>query len=119
MRVLYSFPHRIGASRICSTAWYLVAGAASAGVDVVAAVGSVARPLPDSVEVVETLARGRVKIPYRAVGDRRMFAIHDHLVARWLRRHREEIDLVHVWPSGALETLRIAKELDIPTLLER
>jgi glycosyltransferase involved in cell wall biosynthesis len=119
MRVLYSFPHRIGASRICRTAWYLVAGVASAGVDVVAAVGSVARPLPDSVEVVETLARGRVKIPYRAVGSMRMFAIHDHLVARWLRRHREEIDLVHVWPSGALETLRVAKELDIPTLLER
>ena len=119
MRVLYSFPHRIGASRICTTAWYQVAGVASAGVDVVAAVGSVARPLPDSVEIVETLARGRVKIPYRAVGSMRMFAVHDHLVARWLRRHREEIDLVHVWPCGALETLRVAKELDIPTLLER
>jgi glycosyltransferase involved in cell wall biosynthesis len=119
MRVLYSFPHRIGASRICTTAWYQVAGVAATGVDVVAAVGSVARPLPNSVKVVETLARGRVKIPYRAVGSRRMFAAHDHLVARWLRRHRDEIDLVHVWPSGALETLRIAKELDIPTFLER
>jgi glycosyltransferase involved in cell wall biosynthesis len=119
IRALYSFPHRIGAGRICTTAWYQVAGAAAAGVEVVATVGSAARPLPDGVETVETLARGHVKVPYRMLGGMRMFAIHDRLVARWLRRHRQEIDLVHLWPCGALETLRVAKELGIPTVLER
>ena len=119
MRVLYSFPHRIGAARICTTAWYQVSGTAKAGVDYVAMVGSVERQLPDHVEAIQTLARGRAKIPYRLVGSRRMFALHDHLVARWLRRHRHEIDLVHVWPSGALETITEAKRLGIPTVLER
>lgn len=119
MRVLYSFPHRIGAGRICTTAWYQVTGTARAGIDYVAMVGSVERQLPDNVEAIQTLARGRAKIPYRLVGSRRMFALHDRLVARWLRRHRHEIDLVHVWPSGALETITEARRLRIPTVLER
>jgi glycosyltransferase involved in cell wall biosynthesis len=119
MRVLYSFPHRIGAGRICTTAWYQVAGTATAGVDLVAAVGSVARPLPDGVETVEMLARGRLKIPYRGLGTMRMLALHDRLVARWLRRHRQGVDVVHLWPCAALETARAAKELGVPTVLER
>ena len=85
----------------------------------VAFVGSAAKPLPDGIETLETLARGRIKIPYRALGGMRMFALHDRVVARWLRRHPHEIDLVHLWPCGALETLRVAKELGTPTVLER
>ena len=77
MRVLYSFPHRIGAGRICTIAWYQVDGAAKAGAEVVALVGSVDKPLPDDVRVIETLARGRARIPYRAVGSQRMFRLHD------------------------------------------
>jgi glycosyltransferase involved in cell wall biosynthesis len=119
MRVLYSFPHRIGASRICTTAWYQVTSVADAGVDVCAHVGSVARPLPSGVEAVETLARGKLKLPYRLVGDQRMFALHDRRVARWLRRHHDEVDVVHLWPCGALETLRVARDLGVPTVLER
>lgn len=119
MRVLYSFPHRIGASRICQTAWQQVAGTAVAGVDFVAAAGSVARALPDTIEVFETLARGRFRLPYRALGSMRMFALHDRIVARWLGRHRHEIDLVHTWPCGAVETLRVAKAYGIPSVLER
>jgi glycosyltransferase involved in cell wall biosynthesis len=119
MRVLYSFPHRIGAGRICTTAWYQVDGAAKAGAEIVAMVGSVDRPLPDDVHVVETLARGRARLPYRAVGSQRMFRLHDRITAFWLRRHRKEIDVVHVWPSGALETIKAARDAEIPTLLER
>ena len=119
VRVLYSFPHRIGAGRICTIAWYQVDGAAKAGADVVALVGSVDKPLPDNVRAIETLARGRARIPYRAVGSQRMFRLHDSITAFWLRRHRKDIDVVHVWPSGALETIKAAHELGIPTLLER
>ena len=36
IRVLYSFPHKIGAGRICYTAWQQVAGLAAAGADVLA-----------------------------------------------------------------------------------
>ena len=45
--------------------------------------------------------------------------LHDRLVARMLPRVAEEIDVVHVWPLGALETLRIARRLGLPTVLER
>lgn len=119
MRILYSFPHRIGAGRICTTAWYQVASAATAGADVVAVVGSVAKALPSDVETVETLARGRVKVPYRLLGGMRTFALHDRLTARWLRHHHREIDLVHLWPCGALETIHAAHEFGIPAVLER
>lgn len=118
-RALYSFPHRIGAGRICTTAWYQVAETSDAGVDFVAAVGSTARALPADVRAVETLARGRFRIPYRVLGGRRMFELHDKLVARWLRKHADQIDVVHTWPLGALETLQVAAELQIPTVLER
>ena len=48
-RVLYSFPHRIGAGRICYTAWEQVAGLHAAGAAPVVHPASVHRPLPDGV----------------------------------------------------------------------
>jgi D-inositol-3-phosphate glycosyltransferase len=119
MRVLYSFPHRIGAGRICTIAWYQADGAAKAGAEVVALVGSVDKPLPGDVRAIETLARGRARLPYRVVGSQRMFRLHDRITASWLRRHPNEIDVVHAWPSGALETIQTARDIGIPTLLER
>src|SRR5687768_8119405 len=83
-RVLYSFPHRIGAGRICYTAWEQVDGIAAAGADVTALVASVERPLPPEVQVAATLARGRWRIPYRLLGQLRALTLHDRLVARRL-----------------------------------
>ena len=48
-----------------------------------------------------------------------MFALHDRIVARHLRHHVNDVDVVHLWPSGALETLRVAREVGIRTVLER
>jgi glycosyltransferase involved in cell wall biosynthesis len=119
VRVLYSFPHRLGTGRICTTAWYQIVGTANAGVDYVVKSASVEKELPGVEPVDETLARGRLKLPFRVIGDQRMYALHDGIVARWLRRHHREVDLVHVWPSGALETLKVAHEYSVPTVLER
>ena len=119
MRVLYSFPHKIGAGRICYTAWQQVRGLASAGVDVLLFPGVLSRPVPDSVEVHPTLARGRLRLPYKLVGKLRALAFHDKIVARRLEKLAGKIDLVHVWPCAALETIRTAKRLGIPTVLER
>jgi glycosyltransferase involved in cell wall biosynthesis len=118
-RVLYSFPHRIGAGRICYTAWEQAAGASAAGADVHVVAAAVARALPERVNVTTTLARGRVRLPYRLVGQLRAIALHDRIVARMLPKFADEIDIVHTWPLGALETLRTAKRLGIPTVLER
>ncbi|MGH2935402.1 MAG: glycosyltransferase family 4 protein [Gaiellaceae bacterium] len=118
-RVLYSFPHRIGAGRICTTAWHQVVTASEAGAAVEVHTASVHRPLPSPVAARETLARGRLRLPYRLVGDLRMYRLHDQLVARRLRKAADRFDVVHTWPAGALETLRAALDLGIPTMLER
>lgn len=117
--MLQSFPHRIGAARICNTAWHQAAGAAEAGAEVLVLPNSVQRPLPAGVRVRPTLARGRWRVPQRALGRERAFRLHDRLVARALPRLAAEVDVVHAWPLGALETLSSARRLGIPTLLER
>ena len=119
MRVLYSFPHKLGADRICYTAWQQVRGLVSAGVDVLLFPGVLSRPVPDSVEVHPTLARGRLRLPYKLVGKLRALALHDKIVARRLEKLAGQVDVVHVWPCAALETIKTAKRLGIPTVLER
>jgi glycosyltransferase involved in cell wall biosynthesis len=81
--------------------------------------GAVARPLPAGVRVRTTLSRGRLRAPYRLLGQRRALYLHDRIVARRVPAMADEIDVVHAWPSGALETLQRAKELGIPSVLER
>lgn len=119
IRVLYSFPHKLGADRICYTAWQQVNGLAAAGARILAFPGAVHRPVSDRVDVRPTLARGRWRIPYRAIGSRRAFALHDFIVSRRLEALRDEVDIIHVWPQGALRTLKTAHRLGIPVVLER
>jgi glycosyltransferase involved in cell wall biosynthesis len=119
VRVLYSYPHRIGAGRTCYTAWQQVTGLVAAGADVTVFPGSVHRALPDPARVAPTLARGRLRVPFRAVGYLRALELHDRIVARRLVRLAGEVDVVHAWPLAALETLRTARRLGIPALLER
>ena len=45
--------------------------------------------------------------------------MHDHIVARRLKKLAGKIDIIHTWPLGALETLTTAARLGIPTVLER
>ena len=119
IRVLQSFPHKIGAARICTTAWHQAVGVANAGAELQVITGVVHKPLPSNVRVRTTLARGRLRIPYRVLGSSRALALHDRLVARALPKLADRIDIVHVWPMASLETLRTARRLGIPTVLER
>jgi glycosyltransferase involved in cell wall biosynthesis len=121
LRVLYSFPHKIGGARINYTAWEQVSGLVAEGVDVTVFPGAVSVALPGFVEVRPTLARGRARIPYKLLGRLRALALHDYVVACRLPElvNRAEIDVVHTWPLGALRTLRVAADLGIPTVLER
>ena len=119
LRVLFSFPHRLGADRICYIAWQQVNGLAAAGANVLVFPASLGRPVPAEVKVRSTLARGRMRIPYRIVGSRRAFAAHDYIVAQRLKRLAGQIDIVHAWPQAALRTLEVASQLGIPTVLER
>lgn len=119
VRVLYSFPHKLGADRICHTAWQQVRALSAAGADVFACPGVLHAVLPATVKVEPTLARGKFRIPYKVLGRERACALHDWVVARRLERLVGQVDIVHVWPLGALRTLRTARRLGICTVLER
>jgi len=118
-RVLYSYPSKLGATRICYTAWESVRNVAAAGADVLVFPGVLQRTLPESIRVKPTLARGKIRLPYKVFGTLRTFALHDHIVASRLRKLAGQIDVVHTWPVGSLRTLQVAKELGIATVLER
>jgi glycosyltransferase involved in cell wall biosynthesis len=119
LRVLQSFPHKIGSGRIADTAWYQADGVSAAGARLIVHPGVVHRQLPSTIEVVPTLARGRWRIPYKALGRVRALALHDRIVARRLEKIADRVDIVHTWPLAATETLRTARRLGIPTVLER
>jgi glycosyltransferase involved in cell wall biosynthesis len=119
LRVLHSFPHRLGMSRICTTAWYEIDSVAEAGAEMLVMAGDSVRPFPRPVRVETTLSRGRLRIPYRLLGTYRACALHDWLVARRLPSLAGKIDIIHAWPLGALRTIRAAKKLGIPVALER
>ena len=117
--MLYSFPHKLGAERICYTAWQQVNGLAAAGADVLVFPGALRRPVAANVRVQPTLARGKLRIPYKLLGSMRAFALHDYIVSRRIEKLAGQIDIIHTWPLGALQTLKTAARLGIPTVLER
>jgi glycosyltransferase involved in cell wall biosynthesis len=119
LRVLYSFPHRLGSDRICTTAWHQVDSLVGAGADVTVHAASIKRTLPPVVRTAPTLAAGKVRMPFRLLGSMRAFALHDHIVSRRLERLASEVDIVHGWPLGCRRTLEVARRLGIPTALER
>ena len=119
VRVLYSFPHKLGADRICYTAWHQVNGLAAAGAEVLAFPGVLHRAVPANVTVRPTLAWRKLRIPYKVLGKMRALALHDHIVAHRIQKLAGEIDIIHAWPDAALETVKAAKKLGIPTVLER
>lgn len=119
VRVLYSFPHKIGGRQIDAIAWHHVASLAAAGADVLVCPGAIKKPLPSNIKVRPTLARGKLRIPYRILGTKRACALHDYIVSRRLEKLAGQVDIVHAWPLGALRTLKTAARLGIPTVLER
>lgn len=101
------------------TAWHQVNGLCEVGLRVKLYCGSCERPLPEAVWKSQTMKLGALKVPYRVLGAHRVYQIHDHLVARALRRNADGVDVVHCWPLASLKTLATARELGVPTLLER
>ncbi|MGD1078797.1 MAG: glycosyltransferase [Candidatus Sulfotelmatobacter sp.] len=119
IRVFYSFPNKLGAQRICYTAWQQVNGLAASGAKITVFTGGLLRSVPEGVTVHTTLARGKLRIPYKLIGSNRAMALHDYIVSRRIKEFASEIDIIHVWPRGARRTIEAAKKFGIPTVLER
>ncbi len=119
VRVLYSTGVKLGGPRICNTAWQQVNGLAAAGADVLVFPGVLNWPVRTGVRVRPTLARGKLRIPYRLLGRLRAYALHDYIVSRRLEKLAGQIDIIHAWPLGSRRTLEVAARLGIPTVYER
>ncbi|RYD63257.1 MAG: glycosyltransferase [Verrucomicrobiaceae bacterium] len=119
VRVLYSFPHKLGAGRICTTAWHQVEGASRAGAQVTVLAGSQVRPVNDQIKVKTTLSLGKLRVPYKLIGRDLACHWHDIATSMWLNAHHREVDVVHSWPLGSIRTIRTAKRHGIPVVLER
>jgi len=103
------------------TAWYQVRGLVHKGVHVELYCGSCEKHIQGLNELSQTLVPFGIKLPIRLLGRDRAESLHDRIVSKALRciSKKSRIDLVHCWPSGALETLKTARELGIKTVLER
>jgi glycosyltransferase involved in cell wall biosynthesis len=112
---------RLGTVGTGMTAWHQVAGLVQKGVRVGLCAGSVEKEIPGLDLARETLVIARAKVPIRLIGRRRALMLHDRIVARVIRRMdaRQRYDIVHCWPSGALETLKAAREQGMKSVLER
>lgn len=119
INILYSFPLRIGAGRICSTAYHQVCGVADASHQVTVHAASYARQMPSEVSPCRSLSMGGLRVPVKLIGRWHACLWHDWLTARWLKRHGDQIDVFHGWPLGSLHTMRVARSMGIPCFLER
>src|SRR6266567_7852462 len=117
--VLYSFDLKLGATRICDIAWHQVVGLAAAGADVIAFPASICKAVPESVRVRPTLACGCFRLPQKPFGRLPYAAFHDCIVARRLGSLKGSVDIIHTWPISSLRTLKTARKLGVPTVLER
>lgn len=120
LKVLYSFPHKIGTQRIALTAWQQVSGVAESGALVQLQTGVLSKGFKSNrIQVRQTLALGKFRLPYKVLGTLRTCAMHDWIVAQTLQRLANQIQVVHLWPLAALQTSKMARKLGIPVLLER
>lgn len=115
MRVVFSFPHVLGAPGIGWTAWNQVEGLTRAGHEVHVVAAGLARPV-EAASVTLTLSVAGRRIPHRAVGRDRAFVWHDRRAARRVRALRP--DVVHLWPLGAGAAATAGREVGAAVLRE-
>jgi glycosyltransferase involved in cell wall biosynthesis len=118
MRILYSFPHPIGAPGIGTTAVQEVLGLLRRNHDVTVIATSSHKASPKLPALISTMQFAGMRVPHRVLGMDRTMAYHDVRVAWHLNRHRDRYDVVHCWPGATLSTARIAAKLGTPALRE-
>ena len=111
MRILYSFPHDIGAPGIGTTAVNQVVGLLDRGHDVTVMATSARNKAYALPKIITTMMVAGVRVPHRLLGMDNSMAYHDRRVAAHLWRNAEQFDVVHCWPGGTLRTAQVASEL--------
>lgn len=122
MKILYSFPQRVGRTGVGMTAWHQVLGLSQAGHTVTLVCGSLERPFPSEADIrrVETMRLwGRIPVPMRLFGTVGTGRLHDLLTAAHVSRSKEPWEIFHGWPLGSLWTMTQFQKRNVPTVLER
>ena len=106
MRVLYSFPTRLGTAGIGTTAWQPIAGLAEHGVEVTVGrrhlrAAAAGRRAADRDAAARRASRSRSGCSASTAP----CACTTAARPRALRRLRDAVDVVHTWPLGAERTL--------------
>lgn len=118
LRIVYSFPHTLGAPGIGTTAAHQIRELISQGIDVRVYCTSSRVSLEGARSVVQTLSfRGR-RVPHRSLGVTNSYRYHDLRVALAIRELGAGSDLVHAWPASCRRTFAAASRLRIPSLRE-
>jgi glycosyltransferase involved in cell wall biosynthesis len=118
MRVLYSFPHPIGAPGIGTTAMQQVLGLLERKHDVTVMSTSL-HPRGTQVPKLKlTMTVAGLRVPHRLLGMDNAKAYHDACVAAHLRRHATDYDVVHAWPGAVVKTAQAAARAGVPLLRE-
>jgi glycosyltransferase involved in cell wall biosynthesis len=119
MRILYSFPHALGAPGIGTTAVRQVLGMLARGHEVEVFAASVHRDCPSLGRPVRcTMVFSGLRIPHKILGMDRTMAFHDRRVAAHLKQRAGAFDVVHCWPGAALDTARAGSQVGIAVLRE-
>jgi glycosyltransferase involved in cell wall biosynthesis len=118
MRILYSFPHAIGAPGIGTTAIQQVRGLLDRGHQVTVIAASIHASEISLQTVLKTMVFGGVRMPHRVLGMDRTMAYHDWRVATHVRSNPSSYDVIHCWPGATVYTARAALSANIPALRE-
>ena len=111
LRVLYSFPHTLGAPGIGTTALHQVRGLRAAGAEV-SVICTAVDPSIERFDATRTLTVLGRRVPHRTfLRVAAAFRFHDRRAAA--RLAAGDFDVVHTWPLGALATLRAARSLTV------
>ncbi len=116
MRIIYSFPNRIGAPGIGTTAFEQVRSLDDLGVHVQSFCTSMARPTQNCTTTLSILGR---RIPHSLFGVYQAHLIHDLIVATFILSTKQNWDALHSWPIGSLWSIRAARKKGIRTVIER
>ena len=119
INLLYSYPLRIGVAGVGMTSWNQVNQLIGQKVKVHLAAASLDKPLPGIASLKETFRPLGIRLPIAPLVPVWSSRIHDRITSRLLLSRSFPVDAVHCWPLGSEYTLRAAKKLGIPTVLER
>ncbi len=119
INLLYSYPLRMGVPGVGMTSWNQVRQLVGQKVKVHLSAASLDKTIAGIASLKETFRPLGIRLPMGPLVPVWSSRIHDLITSRLLLSRSFPVDAVHCWPLGSEHTLRAAKTLGIPTVLER